>query len=151
MKQLSKSILKYSFAFVILSITMISCKKGPDDPAISFRSRKARVTNEWNLSKTNKNGSAQNSIGTTTYKFDKNGTGDRTYEFNNVKVIDNFRWDFVGGNGSFKNRERLVIYGNNDPSGVIYEILELRHDIMRLQYIEDNGNNKDTYELTLEN
>lgn len=32
-----------------LSSTLFQCKKGEDDPFISFRSRKARVTGEWTL------------------------------------------------------------------------------------------------------
>ena len=37
------------FIIIIVVFTMSSCKKGEDDPFISFRSRKARITGEWNL------------------------------------------------------------------------------------------------------
>ena len=38
------------FAIVILGITAVtSCKKGEDDPFISFRSRDARITAKWKL------------------------------------------------------------------------------------------------------
>jgi hypothetical protein len=38
------------FAIVILGITTVpSCKKGEDDPFISFRSRDARITAKWKL------------------------------------------------------------------------------------------------------
>lgn len=35
--------------FFALSSVFISCKKGVDDPAISFRTRKARVVGEWRM------------------------------------------------------------------------------------------------------
>jgi hypothetical protein len=35
---------------MIFSLIFQECKKGPDDPEISFRSRKTRMTGEWHLS-----------------------------------------------------------------------------------------------------
>lgn len=31
------------------SVTMVSCKKGPDDPSFSFRSRTSRVSGDWTI------------------------------------------------------------------------------------------------------
>lgn len=43
-------IIKLLLLYVILINTVIlSCKKGEDDPFLSFRSRKARLTGEWKL------------------------------------------------------------------------------------------------------
>jgi len=36
--------------FMLLSVfSLVSCKKGEDDPGITFRSRKARIVNDWQL------------------------------------------------------------------------------------------------------
>ena len=44
-----KSIFKSIFIVVIIVITLISCRKGEEDPFFSFRSRKARITGYWRL------------------------------------------------------------------------------------------------------
>jgi hypothetical protein len=46
-----KPLLKYCLV-ALLALTLLplsSCKKGPNDPAISFRSRTGRLTGTWNL------------------------------------------------------------------------------------------------------
>jgi hypothetical protein len=46
-----KNLFKTFIAVAIVSVTVQSCKKGEDDPAISLRSRDARLIGEWKLSK----------------------------------------------------------------------------------------------------
>jgi hypothetical protein len=43
----------FLFAFAIISMAVFfdACKKGPEDPFLSFRSRKARMIGEWTASK----------------------------------------------------------------------------------------------------
>lgn len=49
MKNLSSPLTKI-FALLIISLFILpSCKKGPDDPAISIRSRKSRLVGDWRL------------------------------------------------------------------------------------------------------
>lgn len=136
--------------FAIISTILVSCRKGDDDPAISLRSRKGRITNEWKITKSEKNGEVQQSNGDTYIKFKKDGTGETTETDNNVTQITNFRWDLLKGNGKFKNKERLVIIGNTESSSVVYEILELRHNIMVLYYDTEFNSKKDEYKITVE-
>jgi hypothetical protein len=46
-KTLSACVL--SALMLLTSFSLISCKKGDDDPGLTFRSRKARISNEWKL------------------------------------------------------------------------------------------------------
>jgi hypothetical protein len=46
-----KNLFKTFIALAIVSVTVQSCRKGEDDPAISLRSRDARLIGEWKLSK----------------------------------------------------------------------------------------------------
>lgn len=59
----------------ITSINLSSCKKGDDDPAISFRSRKERLVGEWQLKS-----------GNITYS-DTSGTIAITYTQNSISSI----------------------------------------------------------------
>jgi hypothetical protein len=42
-------ILKLLLFIVMISITILSCRKGEGDPFLSLRTRKARITGEWKL------------------------------------------------------------------------------------------------------
>ncbi len=44
---LMKKLFSMLIAVAVLSVTMVSCKKGPDDPSFSFRSRTSRVSGDW--------------------------------------------------------------------------------------------------------
>jgi hypothetical protein len=46
-----KNLFKTLIAVAIVSVTVQSCKKGEDDPALSLRSRDARLIGEWKLTK----------------------------------------------------------------------------------------------------
>lgn len=59
---MKKTLLSLATIVLLSTVFMTSCKKGEDDPAISFRSRDARVTGSWTLSSSEKT----NSYNTTT-------------------------------------------------------------------------------------
>lgn len=44
-----KNLFKTFIAVAIVSVTVQSCKKGEDDPALSLSSRKARFAGEWTI------------------------------------------------------------------------------------------------------
>lgn len=46
---MKKSISVIFLLFTIFSIEFVSCRKGEDDPALSLRSRKARMAGEWKM------------------------------------------------------------------------------------------------------
>jgi hypothetical protein len=60
-------------------VTFDSCKKGAEDPAISLRSRKARLVGDWKLTKgTTTQTSQSGTITTTTYDGTNETTGSST-------------------------------------------------------------------------
>jgi hypothetical protein len=150
-----KQTLKFK-TFVIMAFCAIftlpfqSCKKGADDPALSMRSRKARVVGEWTLKEVVDNGKPVTLNGTTTYEFKKDGTGSTSFKFNSISSTSNFRWDFLGGNGDYKKKERLIIYEDKSPDGMVYELIELRNKKIVWRLIDESGNTKDETIFTLE-
>jgi hypothetical protein len=130
-------LLKYLIPVVIIASVLpgiSSCKKGEDDPFISFRSRKARMEGEWKVvsayyksietgpgadsyswtfdgSKVVEN---DNNVETTykrywTWKIEKDG------KFKSTDAIDgdvreiSGRWDFLGGNSDVKKKSRIML------------------------------------------
>src|SRR5438105_1316785 len=94
---MKKVIILILFIITVSSALFFSCKKGPEDPSISFRSRKARVTGTWkvntytvndvdSLTSLNKFDSTSSSCGNLVkevkdvfeYTYDFNKTGDYT-------------------------------------------------------------------------
>lgn len=55
-----------ALALVAGSMTFTSCKKGENDPAISFKSRKGRLAGEWTVSSAEMSGTNSNTSGGTT-------------------------------------------------------------------------------------
>lgn len=51
---------------VIAIATLVGCKKGENDPALSFRSRDARIVGEWKVSNMNEESSTQDGTPVTT-------------------------------------------------------------------------------------
>ena len=104
-----KKVILFLLAVILTGIGFYGCKKGPNDPTISFKSRKSRVTGDWKLtsgSETYANGSTietRNDDGdnqtvsdgsssyidvhTLSYTMDKKGTY-KTQEHREHKVVD---------------------------------------------------------------
>lgn len=135
-----KNTLATSLLLLMAAVTIIpSCKKGEDDPFISFRSRKARVAGEWKIisgkgSQSESGPGAENeswsqegesyiytdSSGIQTYKhittyiFEKDGTFSFTDSYNGTIFRKKGAWDFEGGVGDVKKKSRLVITYEQD-------------------------------------
>lgn len=60
------------------------CKKGPDDPFISLRTRKARVVGDWKLSSGSRTDERTYNNGTSTIQNDNSST---TYDGNNYTYV----------------------------------------------------------------
>lgn len=134
----------------IFALPFQSCKKGEDDPFLSFRSRKARVVGEWTVKEVKENGKTITISGTTTYEFEKKGTGSTTFKLQNFSSTNSFRWDFLGGNGDYKKKERLILYDDKSTDGTVYELIELRNKKMVWRVLDESGSNKDETIITLE-
>ena len=114
--------------FLLFFTTLYSCKKGDNDPFISFRSRKARVSGEWKLTKgslltsggatsitttfdgANKTENSNTTPYTQKRTFKKNGDYTCITTDNDNLKVEEGSWNFTGGVGGFKNKEQLVTY-----------------------------------------
>jgi len=118
----------------LTALTFTSCKKGEDDPGLSFRSRKARFTNTWVLTKYEKNGAAQDISGTT-YTYDVFNNGSLT------RIVDGTVFGFATRtekNGSWEfanNKEDVKITIDNNAE--IYNIQRLATDELWLKMLKD--------------
>ncbi len=87
-----KKIQQLLLIVIIIGFILPSCKKGDDDPLISFRSRKARLTGEWKL----KDGKEEIINNDTTETVYLNGvTAHVVITKENGAVVDNFTDDFT--------------------------------------------------------
>lgn len=84
------------FVFVAIAIagmtTVSSCKKGENDPFISLKSRKARITGEWKLSEgtlfSSSTGNGSSYTSTTTYTESTATSNGNTYAYTETLTID---------------------------------------------------------------
>lgn len=128
------------FIALILTLTVSvlpSCKKGSDDPAISFKSRNSRITNTWNLTKYEKNSTTQDLNGTTyQYSIFENGTLTRTVEgavFGfPTRTVSDGTWTFLNDDEDIK----IVIATDTTT----YNIQRLASDELWLKTTEGNDN-----------
>lgn len=99
-----KKLKKLLFIVAIIGFILPSCKKGENDPFLSLRSRKARITGEWNLTSGTKYFTENDSSNTVNYDG-----------INAYSLVDTFpytlKWTIEKG-GTF------VISAHN--SGVVY-------------------------------
>ena len=124
---------------ILASPLLNSCKKGPDDPFISLRSRSGRLKGEWNLT----SGTETGTEGTVTYTTTYNGTtatvtyGGQASSYAHTEdiqflkgnaftstVLDNSQttvcqgfWAFMSGYDDIKNKECVVIRLSSETSG----------------------------------
>lgn len=132
--------------FFITALFISACKKGDDDPLISFRSRKTRLTGEWQLVKTTVNNEPVTPTSQNKIEFDKDGYGKETVVFQGATISRDLRWSFVSAGGEYKNKERLVIYNQSSPGGSVYDIIELRNKRLVIEYQNNNDFNRLYYE-----
>ncbi|MES2779244.1 MAG: hypothetical protein V4651_05030 [Bacteroidota bacterium] len=116
-----KTFKKVTFAFIILIIAITSfssCKKGTDDPVISLKTRKDRITNTWYLVKYEKNGVNQDTSGSSyVYSIASNGTLTRTVQgviFGfPTRTVTNGTWTFLNDDEDIQITidSKAVVYG----------------------------------------
>lgn len=130
-----KSYIVNSIIIAAVISVFASCKKGENDPFISFRSRKARVAGEWNCvsgygsrtypSSPSDNGSwvfengkytyTENGTSETidrrlAYTFEKDGTFKFADVVNKEVVTGKGKWDLQEGVGDVKKKSRIDLY-----------------------------------------
>jgi len=73
-----------ALALVAGSMTFTSCKKGENDPAISFKSRKGRLAGEWTVSSMETSGTDSQTSGSTT----TTSTNSMNYDGTTLTMVD---------------------------------------------------------------
>jgi hypothetical protein len=109
--------------------TIQSCKKYPDGPTISFRTRTERVANTWKVDNYKVNGSDYtSSMGGYTETYTKDGN----YSYS---------WHILGGTGkwAFQNNDsEIKINGINNQSSQTLVILKLEEKQFWYYYMDGN-------------
>ena len=136
---------------LVVATSLVGCKKGEEDPFLSLRSRKARITNTWELSQRVSEYSESGDVSTTTTDYvdgvatreDSDGditTWNQTTEVEilkdgTYKITSNYDddlsteegiWIFAGGAGDVKNKEQILFqttkYVDSDGDGSQYGV-----------------------------
>ncbi len=124
------------FAIGISALSLTSCQKYEDGPAISFRTRAERVANTWKVDNYKVNGTDYTSLVTNyTETFTKGGG--YSYE-----------WGILDGSGTWKfqnNDEEIALTGIADQNDHTLIILKLEEKEFWYYYID--GDDKYEYHL----
>lgn len=126
-------------SIMILSLFLSGCKKGEDDPLISMRTRKARLSGEWKLEKADLtlgikddkgvyasyiytfdgssykvaqtgNGASFSGNASLAVSFGKKGEFTISQQKDKLNLSSTGTWDFQGGVGSNKSKETVIIH-----------------------------------------
>jgi hypothetical protein len=134
-----KKPLRTLMLLLVCAAAFNSCKKNPDDPGISFRTRKARVAGEWkvesgtikygpdgdqivytitgNTVKVETNcciGSGTSSIN---FSFDKKGQASSSIILSGYVSKWSGTWNFTGGIGDQKKKDQIVVTVTSTDDG----------------------------------
>ncbi len=117
------------FAFIVLSFALNSCQKFEEGPKISLRSRKARLTNDWKVSKAffiEEDGS-KTSI--EPYEFYLTINKDNSFESD---VFGTGSWELTGGNQlTLKNSPPQSKHYIWEDQGIL--MIAKNFDVLRLK------------------
>lgn len=115
-----------------LSLAFLSCKKYDDGPALSLKSKKARVANTWIIQQAYRDGEdVTEDYDEYTLRLDPDGNA----ELAALYSFGNFSFEFeTDGTWSFaNNNEELVLNFEDDAADAQYQILKLKSDEMWLR------------------
>ncbi len=106
---MKKNMIKYVLTLIILLPVLESCKKYPDGPALSFRSKTKRLENDWKLDKYFRNGVDATStlyISGYTESFTESGGYTRAFIDQSGDAINQTgTWKFDG------SKEKIILSG----------------------------------------
>ncbi|HEY0029202.1 MAG TPA: hypothetical protein VGC65_00475 [Bacteroidia bacterium] len=126
----TKQLLFAMAAIILLSVT--ACKKYPEGPAISLRSKAERVANNWKVSQAMENG-ADVTTDYNRYELDLTKDGHASlsakYKFLGVdyEYVTNGNWTFTS------SKEKISFDFDNNSADGVYEILKLKEEEMWLK------------------
>jgi hypothetical protein len=128
---------KILLAASLIIITLTSCKKYDDGPAISLRSREERIANDWRIDQAMEGGSDVTSdFDNYHVVFRKNNTTTLTAKYRFLGVDYEFA---TAGTWSFEDKdEKLKVDYENDGADATYIILRLKEEELWLRKVGDD-------------
>ena len=126
---------KIYIAYLLIILTVSACRKYPDGPSLSLRSKTERAINHWKVAQALDNGKEVTSD-YNQYELDikKGGTASLAAKYSflgsDYEYITNGSWTFVN-----EKEDLSFDFENNDADGV-YLILKLKEDEM---WLKKNG------------
>ncbi len=157
---MKKQFLTFGILLLLIAGTLTSCKKGAEDPFLSLRTRKARLTGVWNLSSADYSKKTKNS--TETYNFDKE-TGIMTYSYKTGTIISytkNYKYSRVltiNKDNTFTDVETITDngtetttkkgYWNFAPANKDLDVKNKERVIFQISRIDVNDHGDVSYEI----
>ncbi len=131
--------LLFAVGFLAVTLALGACKKYEEGPAVSLRTKKARVTGSWVVAKFIKNGENIPDLKTAGYvDFIMSFYRDKTGKFTYGKFVDNFEWDFTDKKNAIKIR------AIRKKKWTEYTILKLQNNEMWLRF-EKEGQTRELH------
>ncbi len=127
MKQFAKTYTVLMGLVMVLGLSQ-GCRKYNDGPAVSFRSRTERVSNEWRVDRYIRNGSDETQSfknGSNNYQetYTKNGAYSYSYtDFLDINHSNSGQWQFQN------NENEIIRFGMSGKDSEILTILRLTED-----------------------
>jgi len=121
------------FGILVIASSLTSCKKYPDGPSISFRSRIERVANTWKMEQVMLNGSDVTSNFTNinyTETYDKS----ENYSYSSTEVSGSGKWSFENNDMQIKRQ------GVSGQPTLDLTILRLKENSFWYKYTDGNDN-----------
>ncbi|MEX1192731.1 MAG: hypothetical protein WEA99_12225 [Brumimicrobium sp.] len=117
-------------ATVITVLNFYSCSKYEDGPKFSLRTKKARLTGEWEVVRIGNESFPQNGY-SLEMVFEKDGDFEYKYSYDNYSYTYSGDWAFTS------DKEKVVLSINNGAGGQTLEILRLKNNEL---WFEDSNN-----------
>ncbi len=118
----------------IVTVTLSSCKKYDDGPLISFKSKKDRIANTWEIGKAIRNGNDVTDD-YSVYTLTTTADGDAKLVATYVTTFGIFSGN-TDGKCIFESKKELINFDyENDDFDQVYKILRLKDDELWLRAI----------------
>ncbi len=159
MKTLQKTLLMVAIAAMLMPL-LESCKKGKEDPGISFRSRNARVTGTWTLKSYDMSGVTDTTIARTNdvndddYSYTSrtswsdsyNGTSVITSSITDRDYTDQYEWYDITPTPQWRDQEIVYEYNSKDNDNTVWSFTLSLYTDNTYEVTETSGNASGTTE-----
>ena len=121
------------FGILVIASSLTSCKKYPDGPSISFRSRIERVANTWKMEQVMLNGSDVTSNFTNT-NYTETYDKSENYSYSSTEESGSGKWSFENNDMQIKRQ------GVSGQPTLDLTILRLKENSFWYKYTDGNDN-----------